>query len=55
MVYELLKRAIEQKNPYMPEDMLRLQTEFFATAGKITTTEKEELLALLPPVEEPTI
>lgn len=49
MVYELLKRVIEQQNPFMTNDMIRLQIEFFYTAGRLTEEERNELLNLLEP------
>ena len=49
MVYELLKRVIEQQNPFMTKDMIRLQIEFFYTAGRLTEEERNELLNLLEP------
>ncbi|MCM8901335.1 hypothetical protein KVG29_08890 [Caldicoprobacter algeriensis] len=52
MVFELLKRAIEQRNAFMTEDIIRLQIEFFFTAGKLTQEEYNELVAMLP-AEEP--
>jgi hypothetical protein len=51
MIKELLKRAIEQKNAFMTEDMIQLQIEFFTAAGKLTEDDKAELLALLPASE----
>ena len=52
MVYELLKRVIEQQNPFMTKDMIRLQIEFFYTAGRITEEERNRLLEKLNPVVE---
>ena len=49
MVYELLKRVIEQQNPFMTKDMLKLQIEFFYTAGRLTEEDRDELLNLLEP------
>ena len=53
MIFELLKRAIEQKNSFMTEDMIRLQIEFFYTAGRLTETEYNELVEMLTPAEIP--
>jgi len=50
MVKELLRRAIEQKNVFMNNDLLQLQIEFFTAAGKITEDDKTELLGILNPV-----
>lgn len=52
MVYELLKRVIEQQNSFMTKDMIMLQIEFFYTAGKLTEEQYNELLAMLMPKEE---
>lgn len=52
MVYELLKRAIEQKNSFMTMDIIRLQIEFFYTAGRLTEQEHNELMHLLDPTGE---
>jgi len=52
MVFELLKKAIEQKNPFMTEDIIRLQIEFFYTAGRLTQEEYDQLIAMITP-EEP--
>lgn len=47
MIFELLNRAIEQKNSYMSEEMLQLQVEFFYTAGRLTDGERATLNVLL--------
>lgn len=52
MVFELLKRAIEQKNPFMTEDIIRLQIEFFYTAGRLTQEEYDTLTSMITP-EQP--
>lgn len=54
MVKELLKKAIEQNNPFMTKDMIKLQIEFFSsvTPPKLTEEDKQELLSLLEPVIE---
>lgn len=49
MIKELIKRAITQNNPFMTKDMIRLQIEFFYTAGRLTEEERNELLNLLEP------
>ena len=49
MIKELIKRAITQNNPFMTKDMMRLQIEFFYTAGRLTEEERNELLNLLEP------
>ena len=53
MIYELLKRAIEQQNVFMTEDMIRLQIEFFYTASRITEDQYNELTGMLPPLTVP--
>lgn len=52
MVYELLKRVIQQQNSYMTKDMILLQIEFFYTAGKLTDEQYTELKAMLIPDEQ---
>lgn len=52
MVFELLKRAIEQKNPFMTEDIVRLQIEFFYTAGRLTQEEYNILITMLTPEQQ---
>lgn len=49
MIKELIKRAITQNNPFMTKDMIRLQIEFFYTAGRLTEEARNELLNLLEP------
>lgn len=49
MIKELIKRAITQNNPFMTKDMLKLQIEFFYTAGRLTEEDRDELLNLLEP------
>jgi hypothetical protein len=49
MVYELLKKAIEQNNAFMGKDMIRLQIEFFFVAVKISQEQHDEIVALLNP------
>ena len=44
----LLENAINNKNMFMTDDLIRLQIEFFHTAGKLDDTEKAELLGMLP-------
>ena len=57
MIYQLLKKAIEQKNTFMTPDMIALQIQFFLATGKITAEEADELMGMLyppePVVEEP--
>jgi hypothetical protein len=59
VIKELLKRAIEQKNPFMTKDMVALQIEFFFAAGKLTSEDHAELTAMLnqpePPAVEPEV
>lgn len=47
MVKELLKRVIEQKNPFMTREMILLQIEFFSISGRLTEQDKAELMAML--------
>lgn len=49
MIKELIKRAITQNNPFMTKDILKLQIEFFYTAGRLTEEDRDELLNLLEP------
>ena len=54
MIKLLLERAIQQKNQFMNDDMIKLQIEFFTTAGRITENDRLELLEMVePPIEEP--
>jgi hypothetical protein len=55
MIFELLKRAIEQNNVFMTKDMIQLMTEMFYTAGKITDTEHTEIINMLSVGETPPI
>lgn len=43
MVYELLKKVIEQQNSFMTREMVMLQIEFFYEAGRITEEERDRL------------
>jgi hypothetical protein len=54
MVYQLLKRAIEQQNSFMTKDMIALQINFYFTLGKLTQAEFDELNELLNPTAEVT-
>jgi len=51
MVKMLLEKAIEQKSPFMTKEIIMLQIEFFAAAGKITEDDRIELLEKLEPGE----
>lgn len=53
MLKTLLLTAIEQRNSFMTPDMIRLQVEFFHTAGKLSDEEKEEILSRLAVPEAP--
>jgi hypothetical protein len=47
-VKELLAKAIEQKNEFMSDDIIRFGIELFNTAGKIDDVEKAELMGMFP-------
>jgi hypothetical protein len=53
MVYELLKKVIEQQNAFMTTELIQLQIEFFYTAGRIGDVQRNELTAKLTPPEVP--
>jgi len=47
MLKELLKKAIAYNNPYFTKEELIEKINLFASAGKITEEDKQELFALL--------
>jgi hypothetical protein len=55
MVYQLLKKAIEQSNSFMTKDMIALQIVFYLTVGKITQAEADELNLMIAPQEVITV